>query len=163
MGLLNRIPFAAVHKVEVVRGATGDLYGAGALGGVVQLLTLQPSRTRARVTMDGGSHPTFRGSGFGSYEREGWNLAAAFEGVNTDGVCVVGSDVRGPIDAKASSDYTTGYFSGGRRVSAWHANLRGGWLRGGPRQRHAGLDHLGGPAVADRRHAGAVLWRAVRQ
>jgi hypothetical protein len=31
----NRIPFAAVHKVDVVRGATGDLDGAGALGGVV--------------------------------------------------------------------------------------------------------------------------------
>ena len=35
----NRIPLAAVDRVEVVRGATGDLYGAGALGGVVQLLT----------------------------------------------------------------------------------------------------------------------------
>ena len=43
----NRIPFAAVDRVEVVRGATGDLYGAGSLGGVVQLLTLQPTRTRA--------------------------------------------------------------------------------------------------------------------
>ena len=31
----NRIPFAAVDRVEVVRGATGDLYGAGSLGGVV--------------------------------------------------------------------------------------------------------------------------------
>ena len=30
----NRIPLAAVDRVEVVRGATGDLYGAGALGGV---------------------------------------------------------------------------------------------------------------------------------
>jgi len=40
----NRIPQAAVDRVEVVRGATGDLYGAGSLGGVVQLLTVQPSR-----------------------------------------------------------------------------------------------------------------------
>ena len=54
----NRIPLAAVDRVEVVRGATGDLYGAGALGGVVQLLTVQPSRTRARATFDGGSHDT---------------------------------------------------------------------------------------------------------
>ncbi len=45
----NRVPQAAVDRVEVVRGATGDLYGAGALGGVVQVLTVQPSRTRARV------------------------------------------------------------------------------------------------------------------
>src|SRR4030095_6053068 len=57
----NRIPLAAIDRVEVVRGATGDLYGAGALGGVIQLLTVQPNRTRARATIHGGSHDTFRG------------------------------------------------------------------------------------------------------
>ena len=121
----NRIPFAAVDKVEVVRGATGDLYGAGSLGGVVQLLTVQPSRTRIRATLDGGSHNTFRGSLYGGAERNGWNASASYEGVNTDGVYVIGSEVRGAVDTKAFSDYHTGFFSAGRRTASWHASVRG--------------------------------------
>ena len=61
-----------------IRGATGDLYGAGALGGVVQLLTVQPDRTRVRATIDGGSHDTFRGSLFAAVEHKGWHTAGAF-------------------------------------------------------------------------------------
>src|SRR5919106_1385610 len=45
----NRIPQAAIDRIEVVRGATGDLYGADALGGVVQVLTFPPGRTRLRT------------------------------------------------------------------------------------------------------------------
>ena len=121
----NRIPFAAVDRVEVVRGATGDLYGAGSLGGVVQLLTVQPTRTRVRATIDGGSHDTFRGSLFAGVERNGWNASGAYEGVNTAGVFVIGSEVRGPVDARADSDYNTGFVSVGRRVANWHASVRG--------------------------------------
>src|SRR5688572_24585672 len=121
----NRIPFAAVDRVEVVRGATGDLYGAGSMGGVVQVLTVQPTRTRMRATLDGGSHDTFRGSLFAGVERNGWNASGAYEGVNTAGVYVIGSEVRGPLDSRADSDYNTGFFSVGRRVANWHASVRG--------------------------------------
>ena len=121
----NRIPFAAVDRVEVVRGATGDLYGAGSMGGVVQLLTLQPTRTRARATLDGGSHGTVRGSLFAAAQRNGWNAAGAYEGVGTDGVFIIGSEVRGPADQRADSDYQTGYFTAGRRQANWHASVRG--------------------------------------
>lgn len=121
----NRVPVAAVDRVEVVRGATGDLYGAGALGGVVQLLTLPATRTRLRATVDGGSHGTVRGSLFAAGERDGWNATGAYEGVNTDGVFVVGSEVRGPADQRANSDYHNGFFSFGRRQTNWHASVRG--------------------------------------
>jgi outer membrane receptor protein involved in Fe transport len=121
----NRIPLAAVDRVEVVRGATGDLYGAGALGGVVQLLTVQPSRTRARATFDGGSHSTFRGSFFAAAEKDGWNASGAYEGVRTDGVFVLGSELRGVADQRADSDYTTGFATLGKRGNDWHVNLRG--------------------------------------
>lgn len=121
----NRIPMAAVDRVEVVRGATGDLYGAGALGGVVQLLTVQPSRTRARATIDGGSHDTLRGSLFGAAEKNGWSATGAYEGVRTDGVFVLGSELRGIADARADSDYKTGFGTLGRRGSTWHVTGRG--------------------------------------
>lgn len=121
----NRIPLAAVDKVEVVRGATGDLYGAGALGGVVQLLTVQPYRTRARATLDGGSHDTFRGSLFAAAEKNGWNASGAYEGVRTDGVFVLGSEVRGIVDSRADSDYKTGFATAGKRADNWHLSIRG--------------------------------------
>ena len=121
----NRIPQAAVDRVEVVRGATGDLYGAGALGGVVQLITVQPSRTRARATIDGGSHDTLRGSLFASAERDGWMASGAYEGVRTDGAFIVASEVRGRADQRADSDYQTGFFTVGRRRDNWHLTMRG--------------------------------------
>jgi len=121
----NRVPQAAVDRVEVVRGATGDLYGAGALGGVVQVLTVQPSRTRARATFDGGSHDTLRGSLFAATERNGWTATGAYEGVRTDGAFIVGSEVRGPADQKADSDYQTGFVTVGKRQDNWHVSLRG--------------------------------------
>ena len=123
----NRIPQAAVDRVEVVRGATGDLYGAGALGGVIQLLTVQPSRTRARATFDGGSHDTFRGSLFAAGEKDGWNASGAYEGVRTDGVYVLAPEVRGAVDTRADSDYNTGFATFGKRGSNWRVNGRGGW------------------------------------
>ena len=123
----NRIPLAAIDRVEVVRGATGDLYGAGALGGVIQLLTVQPSRTRARATFDGGSHDTFRGSLFAAGEKDGWNASGAYEGVRTDGVYVLASEVRGAVDTKADSDYNTGFATFGKRGGNWHVNGRGAW------------------------------------
>jgi outer membrane receptor protein involved in Fe transport len=121
----NRIPSAAVDRVEVVRGAMGDLYGAGSMGGVVQVLTVSPTRTRLRATFDGGSHGTVRGSLFAAAQRHGWNASGAYEGVTTDGVFVVGSEVRGPADQRADSDYQTGFFSAGRRQANWHASVRG--------------------------------------
>ena len=121
----NRVPQAAVDRVEVVRGATGDLYGGGALGGVIQVLTVQPTRTRARATFDGGSHDTFRGSLFGAAERDGWSATGAFEGVRTDGAYLVAPESRGVVDSKADSDYQTGFGTVGRRRDNWHLTLRG--------------------------------------
>jgi outer membrane receptor protein involved in Fe transport len=121
----NRVPQAAVDRVEVVRGATGDLYGADALGGVVQVLTFSPDRTRARATIEGGSFDTFRGSLFGGVERHGWAASGAFEGTTTDGAYTVAPEARGPIDRRADSDYTTGFVTAGKQADTWNAWIKG--------------------------------------
>ncbi|MDH4063031.1 MAG: TonB-dependent receptor [Acidobacteriota bacterium] len=121
----NRIPQAAVDRVEVVRGATGDLYGADALGGVVQVLTFSPARTRARATLEGGSFDTIRGSLFGGFGRDGWGGAGAYEGTATDGAFTVAPEARGPIDTRADSDYQTGYATAGRQADTWNAWIKG--------------------------------------
>jgi outer membrane cobalamin receptor len=121
----NRVPQASVDRIEVVRGATGDLYGADALGGVVQVLTFSPDRTRARATIEGGSLDTFRGSLFGGWERNGWAASGAYEGTTTDGAYVVAPEARGPVDTPADSDYQTGFFTGGRQADTWNAWVKG--------------------------------------
>ena len=121
----NRVPQASVDRIEVVRGATGDLYGADALGGVVQVLTFAPDRTRARATIEGGSLETFRGSLFGGAEKNGWAASGAYEGTTTDGAYTVAPEARGPVDTPADSDYQTGFFTAGRQSVGWHAWLKG--------------------------------------
>ena len=120
----NRIPQAAVDRVEIVRGATGDLYGADALGGVVQVLTFAPGRTRARLEADGGSYGTRRFSGFADAQKHGWYGEGAGEWLRTDGVQTVGAEVRGPVDVPANSDYNTGFLGGGYNSGAWHGGVR---------------------------------------
>jgi outer membrane receptor protein involved in Fe transport len=120
----NRVPQAAVERVEIVRGATGDLYGADALGGVVQVLTFAPGRTRVRGTLEGGSHGTGRFSGYGSGQRNGWSFDGSAEWLRTDGVVTVGEEARGPVDVAADSDYVTGFLTAGYNPGPWHATVR---------------------------------------
>lgn len=121
----NRIPQAAIDRVEVVRGATGDLYGPDALGGVIQILTLPPERPRVRAFVDAASHRTGRGSLFLGGQRRGWAAAAAGEWVETDGVAIVARDERGPVDVAADSDYRTAFVTAGYVASTWRALVRG--------------------------------------
>jgi outer membrane receptor protein involved in Fe transport len=120
----NRVPSAAVDRVEVVRGAAGDLYGADALGGVVQLLTIAPTRPRLRASLEGGSHDTARASLYAGTTLGGWTASAAGEWVRTDGVVTVGPEVAGPVDVPADSDYQTGFASIGTERDNWRATAR---------------------------------------
>jgi outer membrane receptor protein involved in Fe transport len=121
----NRIPQAAIQRVEVVRGAAGDLYGADALGGVVQILTFAPDRTRLRAIADLASHDTARASLFGSTRLRGFDAAVSGEWLATDGVPVVARADRGPVDIAAQSDYRVAAASLGREWGAFRAALRG--------------------------------------
>jgi outer membrane receptor protein involved in Fe transport len=120
----NRVPMAAIDRVEIVRGATGDLYGADALGGVIQLLTIPPSRPRLRAVVEGGSHATGRASLFAGTTFGGWSAAASGELLRTDGVVTIGSESAGPVDVPADSDYGTGFLTVGTQRDRWRANGR---------------------------------------
>jgi outer membrane cobalamin receptor len=120
----NRVPMAAVDRVEVVRGAAGDLYGADALGGVIQLLTIPPTRPRLRASVDGGSHDTARASLYAGTLFGGWTATGGGEWLETDGVITIGPEVAGPIDVPADSDYRTGFASFGTQRDQWHASAR---------------------------------------
>jgi outer membrane cobalamin receptor len=120
----NRIPQAAIDRIEVVRGATGDLYGADALGGVIQVLTLSPAHLRVRAITEGGSNDTARGSVFGGYGTRGWNVAVAGEALGTDGVFVLRPEDRGAVDRPADSDYHSAFASVGYERDTWRGTIR---------------------------------------
>lgn len=120
----NRVPAAAVERVEIVRGAAGDLYGADALGGVVQVLTFSPGRPRVRATVDGGSNDTGRASLFAGASRGRWFGSVSGEALTTSGVVTIAPEAAGPIDTKADSDYQTGFATFGTERGSWHASAR---------------------------------------
>jgi outer membrane cobalamin receptor len=121
----NRVPQAAIDRVEVVRGGASDLYGADALGGVVQVLTARPSGTSARVTLEGASHSTPRASLFAGTGGARWHASAAAEASGTDGVYVVAREDRGPVDTRAGSDYGVIQLAAGLDGAAWRLRASG--------------------------------------
>ena len=121
----DKVPQAAIDRVEVVRGGGSDLYGADAVGGVIQILTLEPTRTMARAVLEAGSLDTGRVSMFGGVHKGRWGLGAAGQWFTTTGYINVPVNERGPIErpvgsrhrsAMASVSYltTAGWRFGGR-------------------------------------------------
>ncbi|MEO6009576.1 MAG: TonB-dependent receptor, partial [Vicinamibacteraceae bacterium] len=118
----SRIPQAAIDRIEIVRGATSDLYGADAVGGVIQVVPLGTQRTRARMSVEGGSLGTSRVSAFGSWaggradgaQSQPFGLAIGAERFETDGATIIAKAERGLVDTPA-----------GVRNSSWllHASM----------------------------------------
>ena len=129
----DRVPQTALDRVEIVRGGTSDLYGANAVGGVIQVLTLSPSRSALRASAEMASLGTPRLSLYGGGSREGWSGFASGEWQTTDGYVIVkpqtdpakpSPNLRGPIDIEANSEYKTFYGGGGYQAGAWRAGAR---------------------------------------
>lgn len=56
--LLSSIPIESVERIEIVRGGSSVLYGAGATGGTIQIITKRPQRKQLRgsVVAEAGSY-----------------------------------------------------------------------------------------------------------
>ena len=77
----SAIPLAAIERVEIVRSGGGVLYGDGASGGVINIVTRSPAAGAppASLALRGGSYSTYEGQIAGSYtgERFGTSYAAS--------------------------------------------------------------------------------------
>ncbi|UYG01237.1 TonB-dependent receptor domain-containing protein [Halomonas sp. GD1P12] len=79
------------ERAEIVRGPKGSLYGADAIGGVVQLFTHAPEEgdgPQPRLSFGGGSFGTARASAGLSGSEGGTRYSFAASHFNTDGVPV---------------------------------------------------------------------------
>jgi outer membrane cobalamin receptor len=103
----SRVPVTAVDRVEILRGAASDLYGADALAGVVQVLTRAPAGPGARADFEAATHSTGRASLSLDDARGPWRISGAAETFSTDGYVLVPEDQRGPVDVNATQKYTS--------------------------------------------------------
>jgi len=128
----DKVPQAAIDRIEVDRGSGGDLYGADALGGVVQLLTVRPNRPMGRVMIEGGNLGTGSVSVFGGGRARGWRYSGAGEWFNTDGYIPVAEEQdpgiapRGPVDSLLGSAHRSAQVAAGYQTdSGWRFDLTG--------------------------------------
>ncbi|MBN2290673.1 MAG: TonB-dependent receptor [Candidatus Glassbacteria bacterium] len=83
---LGEIPNSMIERIEVVRGPTSALYGSDAVGGVINIITRDPSREMTggftlrygQSTYGEAENPLFRGDLSGRKGRLGYSLAGSF-------------------------------------------------------------------------------------
>ena len=106
----NRIPLQSIEQIEVVHGGGSSVWGNGALGGVVHILTRRPVERAAFFETSYGSYDT-RNFDLLLTEAKG-PLRLSLEGnyFDTGGYPIVKESRRGAIDIDATSRHST--FSG---------------------------------------------------
>jgi outer membrane cobalamin receptor len=119
----DKVPHAAIDRIEVVRGGGSDLYGADAVAGVVQILTIDPGAPLGRVLIEAGNLETGRVSGFGGGRKNAWTLTAGGQWYTTDGYVLVRPEERGAIDRPSGSRHRSAIGSIGY-TGAWRLGLR---------------------------------------
>ena len=104
----NRLPRVNVESIQVYNGATSDLYGSGALGGVINIT----SRTRPATFFDieaSAGNKTTAATSFSAGKVFGkWGVLFAGQALHTDGYVLVAENQRGPIDTAAGTGDLSG-------------------------------------------------------
>ena len=128
----DKVPQAAIDRIEVQRGSGTDLYGADAVGGVVQILTVRPGRPLGRAVLEGGNMETGRVSIFGGSRSSGLVYSGGGQWFTTGGYIPValeqdaGLAPRGPVDSKLASEHTSGLVTlGYQAANGWRADATG--------------------------------------
>lgn len=158
----GRVPRLALDRVEVLRGGASDLYGTGALAGVVQLLRRQPAAPAGLLAeLSGGEQQTAAGdvwlgvrrseaSGDGDGNPDGlprsaspaWGLTLAASRLTTAGAVPVAPAERGRVDVAAGGNHTSlelgveRALRGGGRLLARGSSFEEGRGNGTPLQRN---------------------------
>ncbi|MBA2493916.1 MAG: TonB-dependent receptor [Acidobacteria bacterium] len=109
----NRVPRAAVEQIEVLRGGASTFYGASALSGAVNFLTVGSNENSPILRFDtsAGTQGTFDGSLFAAYEKSGWSFDLAAESFKTNGYIPIVETERGAADTQANSRHNNAFLT----------------------------------------------------
>ena len=105
----GRIPMEHVERVEIVRGGGAGIWGNRALGGVVNIITRDPTSSGGQAVVKGGGLGTVNGTVTGSYAGDGVGVLGLAELAATDGYVVTRPDQRGPVDDPSATRHGSYY------------------------------------------------------
>jgi outer membrane receptor protein involved in Fe transport len=99
----NEIPELAVREVEVMRGGASDLYGSSAIGGVIDVLPVEPGEsTQYALHLTGAQENTSIVSGILAGTAKRWSALGATTLFRTGGYVLTAPEARGPVDIPAN-------------------------------------------------------------
>jgi outer membrane cobalamin receptor len=101
----SRVPRVALDQIELLEGGASNLYGSGALAGVVQGLIRRDSGVSLELAA--GSPREQQASLYAAGRRGTWSARFTGEAFQTDGYYLI-DEGRGAADAKAASRHLTG-------------------------------------------------------
>lgn len=104
----NRVPRVGIESVEIFNGATSDLYGSGALGGVINLLTRTAPATYLDLEASGGNQSTATASLSAGKSWGSFGLGLSLQALRTDGYVLVSPEQRGAVDVAAGTSDIAG-------------------------------------------------------
>lgn len=139
---LENIPLAQIERIEVVRGPQSSLYGADAIGGVIQIFTKQAARTDANTGLSGnlsaaaGTESTYNGSAGFDLRGDNTSLALNVSHHQTDGIR--------PIHTPTPSARRSAYDNDAASLSMAHEFGNGATLRGAYNLTDSQLEYDGG-------------------
>lgn len=102
----NRVPKQNIERIEIVRGASSSLFGAYAMGGVINIITRElPDTLRAEVDAGAGSDDTLSGNVYlAGAPNDRLRLALNANVLETDGFFLLAPEDRGAIDRPFATD-----------------------------------------------------------
>ncbi len=104
----DRVPRESVGSIEVMQGGASDLYGDGALGGVVNFIPRRARDSSLRLETSYGNKQTPDGSLVTSLRQGAWIGTVTGEVLRTDGYVLVDDRERGAVETRAASRHATG-------------------------------------------------------
>jgi outer membrane receptor protein involved in Fe transport len=104
----NRVPRVSVESAEIFNGATSDLYGSGALGGVINITTRTAPDSFLDFEASGGNEATGAVSLNAGKAWGDWGLGLGLQALRTRGYVLVPEDQRGRVDTKAGTSDLSG-------------------------------------------------------
>jgi outer membrane receptor protein involved in Fe transport len=111
-----RVPREALESMEVANGGASDLYGGGALGGVVNLRRRTGEAVYATAELSNGSMSTPDMSFAAGAPIGRWSLSGAGQAYQTQGYIAVPPDQRGAADTSVGSGVLSGLLEASRSL-----------------------------------------------
>jgi outer membrane receptor protein involved in Fe transport len=104
----NRVPRVSIESAQVFNGATSDLYGSGALGGVINIKTRTEPASFLDFEASGGNEQTGAVSLDGGKSWGSFGVGLGLQALRTAGYVLVPEDQRGRVDTKAGTSDLSG-------------------------------------------------------